>query len=468
MSAPLGSEDALPHGRILIVDDEEDMCDMLEATLSVRGYEVTTRTSAEAALALLEEQEFDVLVADVNLGPGRLSGLELCERLKAQRPELLTVVMTAFGSMETAVSALRVGAHDFITKPIENELFRLLIERAVRHRHLRSEVRRLRRAVESTRSYEEILGGSPAMGSLFRLIERVAKSAASVLITGESGTGKELVARAIHARSGRGEAPFVAVNCAAMPEPLLESELFGHAKGAFTDARAARGGLFVKAQGGTLFLDEIGELPITLQPKILRALQERAVRPVGSDQEIPIDVRFIAATNRDLETEVEERRFREDLYFRINVIHVELPPLRSRGGDVLLLAQHFVAHHAAVSQKPVRGISSEAASRLQQYPWPGNVRELQNCMERAVALTEYDEITVEDLPERVRKHRSSHVVVASNDPSELVSLEEVERRYILKVLDAVGGNKTMAGKILGLDRKTLYRKMERWGIEGKI
>jgi two-component system response regulator AtoC len=376
--------------------------------------------------------------------------------------------MTAFGSMETAVSALRVGAHDFITKPIENELFRLLIERAVRHRHLRSEVRRLRRAVESTRSYEEILGGSPAMGSLFRLIERVAKSAASVLITGESGTGKELVARAIHARSGRGEAPFVAVNCAAMPEPLLESELFGHAKGAFTDARAARGGLFVKAQGGTLFLDEIGELPITLQPKILRALQERAVRPVGSDQEIPIDVRFIAATNRDLETEVEERRFREDLYFRINVIHVELPPLRSRGGDVLLLAQHFVAHHAAVSQKPVRGISSEAASRLQQYPWPGNVRELQNCMERAVALTEYDEITVEDLPERVRKHRSSHVVVASNDPSELVSLEEVERRYILKVLDAVGGNKTMAGKILGLDRKTLYRKMERWGIEGKI
>jgi DNA-binding NtrC family response regulator len=416
---------------------------MLEATLSVRGYEVMTRTSAEAALALLEEREFDVLVADVNLGPGRLSGLELCERLKAQRPELLTVVMTAFGSMETAVSALRVGAHDFITKPIENELFRLLIERAVRHRHLRSEVRRLRRAVESTRSYEEILGGSPAMGSLFRLIERVAKSAASVLITGESGTGKELVARAIHARSGRGEAPFVAVNCAAMPEPLLESELFGHAKGAFTDARAARGGLFVKAQGGTLFLDEIGELPITLQPKILRALQERAVRPVGSDQEIPIDVRF-------------------------NVIHVELPPLRSRGGDVLLLAQHFVAHHAAVSQKPVRGISSEAASRLQQYPWPGNVRELQNCMERAVALTEYDEITVEDLPERVRKHRSSHVVVASNDPSELVSLEEVERRYILKVLDAVGGNKTMAGKILGLDRKTLYRKMERWGIEGKI
>ena len=302
------------------------------------------------------------------------------------------------------------------------------------------------------------------MKAVYELLERVAESDASVLITGESGTGKEMVARALHRRGRRNAGPFVAVNCAAMPEALLESELFGHVKGAFTDARTARTGLFVKASGGTLFLDEIGELPLPLQPKLLRALQERAVRPVGSDDEVPFQVRLVAATNRDLETAVEERRFREDLFFRINVIHVEMPPLRARGSDVLLLAQHFLVKDAALAGKPVTGISAAAAEKLLAYSWPGNVRELQNCIERAIALTQFHEIAVDDLPERVRAYRGSQIVISADDLGELVPMEEVERRYVLRVLEAVGGSRTRAAKVLGFDRKTLYRKLERYGV----
>jgi two-component system response regulator HydG len=254
----------------------------------------------------------------------------------------------------------------------------------------------------------------------------------------------------------------VPVNCSAVPEQLLESELFGHAKGAFTDARSDRTGLFTQASGGTLFLDEIGEIPMAMQPKLLRALEERRVRPVGSNHEIDIDVRIVAATNRDLEEAVEEGRFREDLFFRINVIHLQLPPLRARGTDVLMLAQHFLQRYTLQANKDVKGISSPAAQRLCDYNWPGNVRELRNCMERAVALTRFSELATEDLPDRIVKYRRSHVVIAAEDPSELAPLEEVERRYILRVVEEVGGNKTMAAKVLGLDRKTLYRKLERY------
>ena len=249
-----------------------------------------------------------------------------------------------------------------------------------------------------------------------------------------------------------------------MPEPLLESELFGHARGAFTDARDARTGLFVEASGGTLFLDEIGDLPLGLQPKLLRALQERTVRPIGGSREVPFDVRLVVATNRDLDAAVAERRFREDLYFRINVLHVELPPLRARGADALLLAQHFLRRFAGKAGKPIAGISAAAAERLLSYGWPGNVRELMNCIERAVALARFDEIALDDLPEKIRQHRRSHVLIASDDPSELVPLEEVERRYILRVMEAVSDNKRLAARILGVDRKTLYRKLERWGV----
>jgi len=251
----------------------------------------------------------------------------------------------------------------------------------------------------------------------------------------------------------------VAINCAAMPEQLLESELFGHVRGAFTDARTARTGLCVQANGGTLLLDEIGDLPLALQPKLLRALQERRVRPVGGSEEIPFDVRLVATTNRDLESAVEEGHFREDLYFRINVIRVETPPLRARGNDVLLLAQHFLVHFAEKAEKSVTGLSPQAAERLLAYAWPGNVRELQNAMERAVALTQYEQITVDDLPDKIRAYRPSHVLLAANDPSELVPLEEMERRYILRVMEAVGGNRTVAAKVLRIGRKTLYRKL---------
>src|SRR5213596_172780 len=268
-------------------------------------------------------------------------------------------------------------------------------------------------------------------------------------------------------RGRRKDGPFVAVNCAAMPEHLLESELFGHVRGAFTDARAARTGLFVQAHRGTLLLDEIGELPLALQPKLLRALQERAVRPIGGNEEVPFDVHLVATTNRDLESAVEEGRFREDLYFRVNVIHVAMPPLRARGSDVLLLAQHFLVHHAGKAGKRVTGLSPEAAERLLAYTWPGNVRELQNAMERAVALAQYDHVTVDDLPETIRSYRPSHVLIAADDPSELVPLEEAERRYILRVVENVGGNKTLAARVLGIGRKTLYRKLVQYGASGE-
>ena len=446
--------------RVLVLDDDESMCAMLEATLAGHGFDVQWRTAAVEGLAVIESGDVDVIVADVNLGG--MTGLELCERIVANRPDIPVVVITAFGSLETAIAAIRAGAYDFIPKPFAVEALALTLGRAVRHRALREEVKRLRLVVEQRQAFGDLLGGSTAMQDVTRLLERIVESEASVLITGETGTGKEVVARALHERGRRRERPFVAVNCAAVPEPLLESELFGHARGAFTDARGARAGLFLQASGGTLFLDEITDLPLGLQPKLLRALQERAVRPVGSDVEVPFDVRLVTATNRDLESAVEEGRFREDLYYRINVIHVALPALRARGSDVLLLAQHFVEMFAAQSGKHVTGVSAPAAERLLAYGWPGNVRELQNCIERALALTQYEHLTVDDLPERIRDYRRSHVLVGSDDPSELVPMEEVERRYVLRVMEAVAGNKTLAARILGFDRKTLYRKLEHY------
>jgi len=449
--------------KVLIVDDDPSMCELLAEGLVQHGYEASFRASAPEALAQLAERAFDVVLTDINMRD--MSGLELCQKATEAHPDLPVIVITAFGSMETAVQAIRAGAYDFITKPFDIDVVAIAIERAVKHGVLTREVQRLQRAVDESRRFDELLGASPAMKEVYDLLERVGESESTVLVSGESGTGKELVARALHRRSKRSAGPFVAINCAAMPEQLLESELFGHTKGAFTDARSARPGLFVQAKGGTIFLDEIGDMPVGLQPKLLRALQERTVRPVGGDTETPIDVRVVAATNRDLETAIEERKFREDLYYRINVIHVELPPLRARGADVILLATHYLEHFAAQSQKDVRSLDAEAAEKLSAYAWPGNVRELANCMERAVALTRNESIGVADLPEKIRSYRTSHVLVAATDPTELVPMEEVEKRYILRVLEAVGGNKTLAAQVLGLDRKTLYRKLDRYGSE---
>jgi len=449
--------------KVLIVDDDTSMCELLAEGLVQHGYEARWSASAHEALTQLAERDFDVVLTDINMRD--MSGLELCQKATEAHPQLPVIVITAFGSMETAVQAIRAGAYDFITKPFDIDVVAIAIERAVKHGVLTREVQRLQRAVDESRRFDELLGASPAMKEVYDLLERVGESESTVLVSGESGTGKELVARALHRRSKRSAGPFVAINCAAMPEQLLESELFGHTKGAFTDARNARPGLFVQAKGGTIFLDEIGDMPVGLQPKLLRALQERTVRPVGGDTETPIDVRVVAASNRDLETAIEERKFREDLYYRINVIHVELPPLRARGADVILLATHYLQHFAAQSQKDVRSLDAEAAEKLSAYAWPGNVRELANCMERAVALTRNESIGVADLPEKIRNYRTSHVLVAATDPTELVPMEEVEKRYILRVLEAVGGNKTLAAQVLGLDRKTLYRKLDRYGSE---
>jgi DNA-binding NtrC family response regulator len=447
-------------GRILFVDDDQSMCETVEMALGRRGFAVSWRTSGEEALSLLLAEDFQCVVTDLHMEG--LDGLELCRRAVKNRPNVPVVVLTGFGSMEAAVSAIRAGAYDFITKPIDIDGLALTLERAVKHFALQDEVKRLRQVVDESQRLDQMIGRSSSIQEVFELINRVAETEASVLITGESGTGKELVAQAIHSHSRRKDGPFIAVNCAAMPESLLESELFGHAKGAFTDAKTARTGLFVAASGGTLFLDEIGEMPMGMQVKLLRALQERTVRPVGGTAEVPFDTRIVTATNRDLEFEVSEARFREDLFYRINVVRINVPPLRARGSDVLLLAQHFMDRFSRMNDKKVTGLSPGAAEKLVAYQWPGNVRELQNCLERAVALTRFEQIVVDDLPEKVRDYRSSAVIVDSEDPMELLSMHEVERRYILRVLQAVGGNKTQAAEILGLDRKTLYRKLERY------
>jgi DNA-binding NtrC family response regulator len=343
------------------------------------------------------------------------------------------------------------------------EMLKLVIERAIGHRAMREKIRLLSAAVEQSQRFDEMVGAGPAMQELFGQLAQIADSETSILIAGESGTGKELVARALHRRSRRSAGPFVAINCVALPETLLESELFGHTRGAFTDAHAARQGLFLQADGGTLLLDEIGDLPAALQPKLLRVLEERVVRPLGSEEEKRFDVRIIASTNRDLEAAVEDGRFRKDLFFRLNVIQVQLPPLRSRGSDVLLLANHFLGPLAARASKSVVGLSDAVAERLLNYSWPGNVRELRNAIERAVALTRHERLIVEDLPEKIRDYHSSNLLVGGDDPKELAPMEEVEKRYILHVLKAAGQNRTLASRILGLDRKTLYRKLLQYG-----
>jgi two-component system response regulator HydG len=445
---------------VLVVEDDLAMREMLATRLTNRGFTVTTCATGDDAIQLVRTTDIDVLVSDVNMKG--MDGVELCRRVIEHRPQLPVVLITAFGSMELAISAIRAGAYDFLPKPFEIDQLALAIERGATLARLKDEVQRLRRAVAPA-SFGTLIGDSPKMAELYSVLGKVAESTVPVLITGESGTGKELVARAIHAAGARANGPFLAVNCAAMPAQLLESELFGHEKGAFTDARTATAGLFLAASGGTIFLDEIAELPLEVQPKLLRALQEHKVRAVGATTEVSFDARVITATNRDLESMVEERTFREDLYFRINVLQVELPPLRSRGGDVLVLAGHFLDRIAARAHKRILGFSPEAAQKLVAYGWPGNVRELENCIERAVALASFDRIAVSDLPEKVRTFRSNQIVVSPEDPTTLVTLDELERRYVGRVLESVAGNKAAAARILGVERKTLYRMLERWG-----
>jgi two-component system response regulator HydG len=443
---------------VMIVDDDPCLCTVLDAELSKRDYRVTIAQSTTQALELLPsgDDDVDVILTDYQMQGA--SGTDLCARINESDRFIPVVVMTSFGSMDTAVAAIRAGAYDYVTKPLDPDDLAMTLERGIKEHALRTEVRNLRLGLEDPEPFEEMVGASSQMAKAYGLIERVAGSETTVLITGESGTGKELVAKAIHSRSPRSASPFVVVNCAAMPEPLLESELFGHVKGAFTDARQSRQGLFLKASGGTLFLDEIGEMPIGMQAKLLRAIQERTVRAVGGDAEVPFDTRILAATNRDLEHEVAEKRFREDLYYRINVVNIEVPALRDRGRDVLTLANHML-RRAQPHERRVVGFTVAAADALLAHSWPGNVRELQNCIERGVALAEFDHIRLEDLPESVRKPATVPSGVNGREPTELITVAELHHRYVAQVMAAVGGNKTMAARILGCDRRTVSRQV---------
>jgi two-component system, NtrC family, response regulator AtoC len=443
--------------RVLVVDDDESMCDLLAAHLALHGFRSSFETDPARVLDSIVSLDIDVVVTDLKMAG--MDGLELCQKLVAARPDLPVVLLTAHGTLDAAVAALRVRAFDFLMKPPDIDALVATVRRAIQNHRLEDEVRDLDEIFAGEEPvFEGMVGTSPAMRELTQLLGRVAAVDASVLLTGESGTGKEVAARAVHERSARRESPFVAVNCAAINPSLLESELFGHVKGAFTDARSDRAGLFERARGGTLFLDEIAELPLTLQPKLLRALQERTVRPVGADREVAIDVRLIAATNTDLSLAVEEHRFREDLFYRLNVIEIQMPPLRERGRDVLLLAVHFVERFARKMQRSTSMITGSCAAVLSAYDWPGNVRELGNVIERAVALSASSRITVEDLPEHVRAGRRARGSVSAEGTAGVASLEEIERRHIRRVLEMTRGNKTLAAQILGVNRRTLYRK----------
>ncbi|MBL8743150.1 MAG: sigma-54-dependent Fis family transcriptional regulator [Myxococcales bacterium] len=453
-------------GRVVVVDDESRIGQMLAKSLSKRGFEISWFTQPEAALEELRSRDADILLTDLRM-PG-LDGIEMCRRALEIRADLPVIVITAFGNLESAIEAIRAGAYDFVVKPFDVDSLCLTLARAVRHKALRSEVRRLRQAVRSAAVPDHgILGRSASIRAVVDLVNRIAPTESSVLVTGESGTGKELVARALWRGSPRSNGPFVPVNCAALPEPLLESELFGHRRGAFTDARADREGLFIKARGGVLFLDEIAEMPTAVQAKVLRALQERRIRPVGCDSEVDTDVRVVAATHRDIDSWVADGRFREDLFYRIDVVRIALPPLRARGNDVLLLAQLFLEQLGLGHPRGIDRLSQGAAEKLLSYAWPGNVRELANCMERAVALARFNEVAVDDLPARVRDAAPRCPVIdAPSSVDDILPLEEIERRYVLAVLETVGGNKTEAARLLRLDRATLYRWLGRYSAQG--
>lgn len=451
--------------RLAVVEDDLIQAELLSQTLTAAGYECTTFPDGKAALDALEGgTAVDVVLTDVSMP--RMNGLALCEALHGARPELPVIVVTGEASAETAVAALRAGAYDFLSKPVQPELLLPCVGRAAERQRLAHE---LRQATRETPSLESgLFGQSEPMKVVRDLVTRVAASGASVLVHGETGTGKELVARAIHKQSPRASGPFVAINCAALPAALVESELFGYVKGAFTDARTSKQGLFVEASGGTLFLDEVAELSLDNQAKLLRALQERMVRPVGGSNEVPFDSRVVAATHRDLEAEIAAGRFRSDLYFRLNVIRISLPPLRERGMDIVHLATHFLKAVCERDHRKVPVLPSEVAQKLLAYSWPGNVRELENCIERLSALASPERASVSDLPENLRQIDRPRPAATVESIEEIVTLDEIEKRHVLRVLHLVKDNRSRAAQLLGIDRRTLYRRLEGWGLPTEL
>ena len=450
--------------RVLVVDDEENIRLVLRTLLKKHGYQVETAESAEDALAQLESFDPDFVLADVRMSG--MTGLELCTELKARSSLATVILMSAYGSVDLAIEAMKAGAYDYISKPFKQDEVLLALTKAEERESLRRENRALKQAIRKEQTFHGILGKSDAIQKVFTTIEKVANYTTTVLIQGESGTGKELVARALHDGSARKDKPFVPLNCGAIPEMLLESELFGHMKGAFTDAHADKKGLFAEAHHGTLFLDEIGELPLSLQVKLLRVLQEGRVRPVGATRDREIDVRVIAATVRDLRREVQENRFREDLYYRLNVLQLNVPPLRDRRDDITLLVEHFIERNNGRLGTKIRDVEPRVRKLLLNYPWPGNVRELENTVERAVVLAEGDIITVADLPERMREPVDP--VAASLSTGEL-SIKKtarfMEETLIRRALEQTAGNRTAASKLLELSHRALLYKIKDYGIQ---
>ena len=441
---------------VLVVDDDHDMRALLRDVLEEHGYKVTLAQNGQEALKNLREGEYPVVLTDLRMKG--IQGIELLAEIKRSFPDTNVVLMTAFGSVETALEAMKQGASDYLMKPVKNDDLLRVTERSFREALLRSEINRLRREVNKEYSFSQILGKSKPMREIFDLIRRVADSPTNILITGESGTGKELVAKALHYNSERKDAAFVAVNCAAIPEQLLESELFGHMRGAFTDAKVDKRGLFEEAAKGTLFLDEISELPLMLQAKLLRAIQEKEIRRLGANRPIAVDTRLIAATNLNLSEEIKAKRFREDLYYRLNVIEMRLPPLRERREDIPLLVDAFLKKFGQARGKDVKGVSETTLALLIDYAWPGNVRELENVIERAVTLSRGDKIVPDDLPATIQGSRGDRRVL-DEAAEKMHPLHDIEKEYIKKILEKMGGNKYQAAQVLGIDRKTLYRKL---------
>ncbi|SNB44735.1 sigma-54 dependent transcriptional regulator [Geobacter sp. DSM 9736] len=448
--------------QILIIDDDTSLRRVLEYNLQEEGYEVLTAADGEAGMALFDLHRPPLVITDLKM-PG-MNGFQLLAAVKERAPETLVIVITAFGAVETAVEAMKLGAYDYITKPFNRDELKLVVRKALQLKGLSDENQRLREELTDRADFRNIVGISRRMEQVFQVVRKVADSEATVLITGESGTGKELIARAVHSLSSRRKGPFIPINCAAIPRDLLESELFGHVKGAFTGAIRDKTGKFQMADGGTLFLDEVGELPLELQPKLLRALQERSVEPVGGHGEQKLDVRVVAATNMDMEKAIEEGTFREDLYYRLSVIPLHLPPLRERRDDIPVLVKHFATKHGA----PQVTFSAEAMNAMQNYRWPGNVRELENSVERILIMRNGDVINISEIPDKIREGRAERGgAKIVNLPEEGYSLEQLEREIVVEALERNGWNQTQAARFLRIPRHTLIYRMEKYNIQSQ-
>jgi DNA-binding NtrC family response regulator len=443
---------------IVVVDDDAEMTSVVCDVLRQAGYCPHGVQSAAAALDIIRRERPDLLISDLRMTG--MSGHQLQQELQTIAPDLPVIIITAFGTVESAVESMKLGAFDFVTKPFSNRELLMVVARSLENRRLRQEVKQLRAELARSYGLDNIVATDPKMAAVLEMVERVAESPVTVLITGESGTGKDLLARALHFSSTRRDGPFIPINCAALPENLIESELFGYARGAFTDARHAKSGLFIAARGGTLFLDEVGEMPMALQSKLLRVIEDKKIRPLGATEETPVDVRIVAATNIDLEKATEQGRFRPDLYYRLSTVTLTVPPLRERPEDVPLLIRQFLLRASAESGCPVPEIDSQAMARLLRYPWPGNARELQNAIQRGIILARNNVLTIKELPPKVAGLDFSSTRMISDAVEKRLSLDQFEHDYIRAVVEAVNGNKTEAANILQIDRKTLYRKLE--------